>query len=178
MDETQERKLAELLLQLKRGDGSVLADIDFLIGKRLRAYANMYYSQKADVDDAVQNLLYKLYYATKNFRKKEHAYSWVIKVFKNSIITQFRKEKRENDFIKSLEQDVVTNVYHVTDEYLENYVFFNEIISQLNKQEQELLKYVIVLGLSYAETARLMFKSKSTIEYQVNKLKEKLKTMR
>ena len=69
MDEQIEQRLSALLLQLKEGDSSPLAEIDALIGKRLRAFANVYYAQKADVDDAVQSFLCKLLFSKKLKRK-------------------------------------------------------------------------------------------------------------
>lgn len=99
MDEALNHRLGELLIELRDGNSLVLADIDALIGKRLRAYANIYYMQQPDVDDAVQSLLCKLYQASKSFRENKNAYSWIIKLFKNMIISQIRRVKREHDYI-------------------------------------------------------------------------------
>lgn len=177
MEEALEKRLGELLLQLKSGDVSVLSEIDMIIGKRLRSYANIYYLQKADVDDAVQSLLYKLYFAVKRYSERKHAYSWVVKVFKNSILSRIKKEKHEKEYFQMLGNEMLIKQNGNSDIYATNYLFVNEIMSKLDKCEQELVKYVFVLGMSYSETAKALHKAKSTIEYQVLKLKEKISKM-
>lgn len=177
MDEALEMRLGELLLQLKSGNVSVLSEIDKIIGKRLRAYANIYYLQKADVDDAVQSLLYKLCYVVKKYNESGHAYAWVIKVFKNSILSHIQKDNLEKNFLQLYGSQLGANANNNTDDYINNYLFLKEIMSKLDKREQELVEYVFILGMSYSETARIFHRPKSTIEYQIKKLKEKIKNM-
>ena len=133
--------------------------------------------QKADVDDAVQSLLCKLYYASKQYNERKHAFSWIVMVFRNSILSKIKKEKIERNYLKSQEREVLLSYSSINDEYLSNYVFFKEVFSKLDKHEQSLAELVIVLGLSYNEVASLLKKSKSTIQYQIEKLKEKIKNM-
>ena len=52
-----------------------------------------------------------------------------------------------------------------------------EVLSKLSVYEQELLKYTIILELSLSETAKILHKPKSTVEYHVQKLKEKLQSL-
>ncbi len=177
MDETLEIKLGELLLQLKNGDISVLSEIDKIIGKRLRAYANIYYLQKADVDDAVQSLLCKLCYAVNKYTERRHAYAWVIKVFKNSILSHIKRENLEQNYLQLYGNQMTPNANNNADNYISNYLFLKEIMSNLDSREQKLLEYVFILGMSYSETARLLHKAKSTVEYQIERLKEKIKNM-
>ena len=61
--------------------------------------------------------------------------------------------------------------------YIANYLFLKDIMSKLDVREQELVEYVFILGMSYSETARIFHRPKSTIEYQIKKLKEKIKNM-
>lgn len=178
MEETLEKRLGELILQLKSGDISVLTEIDMIVGKRLRAYANIYYLQKADVDDAIQPLLYKLKMASKHFKENKHAYAWVVTVFRNLILSNLKREKRERDFIKQQMDESCLINNESSDEYLNNHVFLKEIMSKLNSAENALVENIFILGLSYSETAKILHKPKSTIEYQIAKLKEKLATMK
>lgn len=177
MEEALEKRLGELLLQLKSGDLSVLAEIDVIIGKRLRAYANIYYLQQADIDDAVQSLLCKLKDLVKSYRENKHAYSWIVKIFKNSILSRLRREKYEKKYLKMLESDRIIRESNLSDKYISNYLFFTELMTKLNKREQQLVKMLYLLDMSYAEIARELHIPKSTAEYQITKLKDKLKNM-
>lgn len=177
MDEALDKKLGELLLRLKNDDSSVLADIDQLVGKRLRAYANMYYVQMADVDDAVQSFLYKLYYASKKFKENKHAYAWMIKVFKNLILSQIKHSKTEREYVRQSVEALKSDIANMSEDYLENYIFYKDVLSKLDSYEQYLLINSIILELSLFEIANQLSKPKSTIEYQVSKLKEKLRNM-
>lgn len=176
MDEALEMRLGELLLKLKSGNISVLSEIDKIIGKRLRAYANIYYLQKADVDDAVQSLLCKLCYAVKKYKESKHAYAWVIKVFKNSILSHIQKDNLEKSNLQLYAKEMALNA-NDDENYIANYLFLKDIMSKLDVREQELVEYVFILGMSYSETARIFHRPKSTIEYQIKKLKEKIKNM-
>ena len=177
MDEQIEQRLSALLLQLKEGDSSPLAEIDALIGKRLRAFANVYYAQKADVDDAVQSFLCKLYYASKKFRESKRPFAWMIKVFKNMILNELKNVARERDYVSSAQTKTALKDSVTDQNYIENYLYMKEVLSKLSVYEQELLKYTIILELSLSETAKILHKPKSTVEYHVQKLKEKLQSL-
>ena len=177
MEEALEKRLGELLLQLKSGDVSALAEIDSIVGKRLRVYANSFYLQKADVDDSIQALLYKLYYASKRYKEKKHALAWVFKIYKNMVKDNKKRKVAELLILtKQAKEELLKN--NGGDEYIFNYIFLNDLMSKLDKDECELLRCVFLVGLSYSETAEILKRPKSTIEYRVNKLKEKIKNMK
>ncbi len=173
MDEKDNARLGLLIMELARGNCAVLEEIAQFIEKILYAIGNTYFKNKADVEDAIQNLYIKLYHKASRFRKNSNACSWIIKLYTNLIKSHLRKYKRDAKHIGEME--VFEKERAVMDErYIENHVFLTEILSSLTKYERELVQWYYWCGFSIREVAEKMHKSKGSIENDLKKLKEKI----
>ena len=101
----------------------------------------------------------------------------MIKVFKNMILNELKNVARERDYVSSAQTKTALKESATDQNYIENYLYMKEVFSKLSVYEQELLKYTVILELSLSETAKILHKPKSTVEYHVQKLKEKLQSL-
>lgn len=58
MNEEDNKRLGRLIFALACGNISVLDEIYQMLAKLLYAVGNIYYSQRADIEDAIQDLLF------------------------------------------------------------------------------------------------------------------------
>lgn len=177
MNEEDNKRLGLLIFALARGDVSVLEDIYLLMVKILYAIGNIYFTQRADIEDAIQDLLILLYDNAHKFKRNKNACAWIIKLYQNMIYKNLKKRKSEDNYIS--EQIQLQNITSLEDnsKYIENYLFFNEIFDKLDKYEQDLVIYRCVGKCSIKEVADIMRKPKSTVESQLKKLEEFIKKL-
>ena len=67
MDEADNNRLAELLIELAKGNSQVLSEIALLMQKILYSVGIMYFKNKEDTEDSIQELyiiLYKIIHIT------------------------------------------------------------------------------------------------------------------
>lgn len=177
MNQDFNKTLDAYLIKLKNGDRNALAVIDSLTQKRLLSYANTYYKNEEDCKDAVQELLKKLCEKIHRYYSTPFPFSWLVKILTNDIKTDLKKKKIET---KAYEKYALENQIeqHTSDEYLSKHLLIKDTKSRLTKYEAKLFDYTIILGLSVNEVAKQMFKPKSTVQYQIEKLYEKLRNMK
>ena len=177
MNEEDNKRLGLLIFALARGDVSVLEDIYLLMVKILYAIGNIYFTQRADIEDAIQDLLILLYDNAHKFKRNKNACAWIIKLYQNMIYKNLKKRKSEDNYIS--EQIQLQNITSLEDnsKYIENYLFFNEIFDKLDKYEQDLVIYRCVGKCSIKEVADIMRKPKSTVESQLKKVEEFIKKL-
>lgn len=176
MDEATNKRLGELIFELANGNVEALSEIYVIMAKLLYAIGNIYYEQKADVEDAVQNLLLLICYKSKKFKANTNACAWIIKTFQNSIKNHLRRRKRENDFIEN-KVEVIKSQSVRDDIYLDNHLFINDMFKRLTSYERDLIIYRYWSKCSIGEIARILFKPKSTIESQLKNLENKIKNL-
>ncbi len=173
MDEESNKRLGWLIMQLANGNIWVLEEIADLMEKLLMSIGNIYYRNKADVEDAIQNLYIRLYEKAKYFKKNGNACAWIVKIYKNLIKSYFRKQKSEENFITICKADFNT----IDEIYLENHLFLREVFDRLTDEEQQLFIYYYWCKASMGDISKILHKPKSTISYKLNKLDEKLKKL-
>lgn len=174
MDEGINRRLGELIFDLAKGDKEALSSIYMIMCKILYAVGNIYFNQKEDIEDLIQDLLLTLYDKAKKFNRNNNAYAWIVAIYKNLIKNKLRRRKREENYIlEELENKILFP--ETNDTYLENHVFLNDILSKLTQYEHKLVLYRIIGGCSIGDVAKIMNKPKSTIESQLKVLENKIK---
>lgn len=171
MEEKQNKYLGELLIQLGKGDISKLDQIYLIMCKILYTVGNIYYNQIADIEDAIQDLLVILYYKAPKFKKNKNACAWIITVYQNSIKNSLRGKGREEQI--DVFYDLETHDKIISEKYIENHAFISEMFSKMTEYEQQLFIYRYWGSCSISEIAKIMKKPKSTIESQLNKIKDK-----
>ncbi len=175
MDEENNKKLGELLVQLSKGNVAALTEIANLLENLLMSIGNVYYQNRADVEDAIQNLYLKLFDTAKNFRRNSNACAWVITVFENTIKSHLRRIKREERLIQ--EQIIAFQAsWSAEDEkYLDNHIFVKDTFTRLSREEQKILIYYHWCKCTVREIAAIMRKSKSAIHKKLKNIEIKIK---
>ena len=172
MDEKTNKRLGELIFELARGNVEALEDIYKIMCRILYAIGTIYYKQRADIEDAIQNLLITLYYKAKRFKKNTNACAWIIKIYQNSIKNQLLHIKREEAYLEA----AADKAERIEDEkYLENHLFVSEIFGRLNEYERNLIIYRYWCKCSIKEVADICGKPKSTVETHLKNLEETIK---
>lgn len=177
MNEEDNKRLGRLIFALARGNISVLDEIYQMLAKLLYAVGNIYYSQRADIEDAIQDLLILLYQNARKFKENKNACAWVIQIYQNMIRNRLRRQRTEDTYLS--EQATLQSLIAKEDssKYIENHLFISEIFDKLNEYEQNLIIYRFWGGNSIGETAEYFGKPKSTIESQLKALEEKIKKL-
>lgn len=101
MNEEDNKRLGLLIFALARGDVSVLEDIYLLMVKILYAIGNIYFNQKADIEDVIQDFLILLYEKAGKFKHNKNACAWVIKLYQNLIYRKLENRRREEKYLSS-----------------------------------------------------------------------------
>lgn len=73
MNEEANKRLGNLIFSLAHGNIAALADIYMLMVKILYAVGNIYFTQRADIEDAIQDLLILLYDNAHKFKRNKNA---------------------------------------------------------------------------------------------------------
>lgn len=177
MNEKDNKRLGELIFSLARGNIEALSDIYLLMVKILYAIGNIYFNQKADIEDAIQDLLILLYDNARKFRNNKNACAWVIKLYQNMIFKRLKKMQVEDNYVTEQAQLQNISAQEDNSKYIENHLFLNEVFSNLDDYEQNLIIYRYISKCSIKEVADILGKPKSTVESQLNKLEDKIKNL-
>ena len=177
MDEADNNRLAELLIELAKGNSQVLSEIALLMQKILYSVGIMYFKNKEDTEDSIQELYIILYKKAKTFRQNTSASAWIMAIYKNWIKSQLRKRKVEDRYVKSEMQDVKTQVHSMDEKYIENRLYLKEIMSKLSDYERDLIIYYHWCKCTVREVAKILHKPRATIDNHLKKLEQKVKEM-
>lgn len=176
MDEAENNRLAELLVELAKGNGQVLAEIDIRMQRILYTVGYPYYKDKEKTKDSIRDLYSVLPKKAKNFRENNSAGAWLVTVYKNFLNSRYRKKKLEKRYVQEEIQLIKTKMLVTIDKELDDQLFWKEIMDRLDDYEKSLLNYTKV-GLTVREIAEILDKPKSTVELHLQKLKEKIRNM-
>ncbi len=174
MDEQDNKILGELLKRLADGDRSAIGEIAEKIEKILKAIGNIYYRNRADIEDAISNLYLKLMKNANKFHSNDNASAWIIKIFENGIRSHLRSIRREQEYIQENGAELLSS-NQIDEKYIENHLFIREVFEKLMREERRLIIYYYWCHFSIREIADILHKSKSAIDRALKKLEEKAK---
>lgn len=178
MDEEENKRLGELIMELAKGNKAALEGIAAIMEKILFAIGTRSYRNFADAEDAVHEIYKKLNTRAKNFRENTNACAWIVTMFRNYIASDLRRKNFERKYLK--EKGTMDRVRSSAwdEEYLEKYLILEEVAAILTKEEWNIFVYYHWCKCSVRDVAKALHKSKSTIEYKLQKLEEKLQRPR
>ncbi len=175
MNETENNRLAELLIELAAGNTDVLTEIDLRMQKILYFVGIMYFKNKQDTEDSIQEIYIVLNTKAKDFRQNVSASAWIVAIYKNWVKSKLRKRKAEERYVKEEMQDLKTRGNPFDDKYTENYTYLKEALGKLNRYERELVVYYHLCECTVREVAEMLHRPRATVDYHLRKLNEKLK---
>lgn len=175
MEESVNERLGEYLHELARGEMQALEEIYKILNKVFYSTANIYYPQKADIEDAVSDFLEKLVDIAHKFRNNDNAYAWITKSYDRFLLNKVKHDKVELRYLSELANNLIVEENSRNDVYYTNYLFARELFSGLSGYEQKLVRYKYYLGYTLDELAELFNKPRTTLQYQLSKIAEKLR---
>lgn len=174
MYENANKKLGELIFQLAQGNMSAFEQIYKQTGKILYRLGNTYFSQKADIEDVVQDTYLEIYKKADKFRDNQNACAWITTISQNLIKNRLKRRKK----IDYRETEEIKNVMRNNGEeeqFLEDRLFLSEIFKNLDAYERTLFTYRYKWGCSLREMSEILCLPKSTLADHLHKLTEKIK---
>lgn len=175
MDEKTNKTLGEYIFQLANGYIEVLENIYLIMAKILYSVGNIYFNQKADIEDAIQDLLIELFYKAHKFRDNRNACAWVVKIYENLILNKLKHRNKEDEYISDKIAKLQIEANQSDERFIENHLFVKELFGRLSRKEQQLIIYRYWCNCSLGEMSKIMKKPKSTIESQLKNVEEKVK---
>ena len=174
MYENANKELGELIFQLAQGSMSAFEQIYKQTGKILYRLGNSYFTQRADVEDAVQDTYLEIYKKAGKFRDNQNACAWITKISQNLIKNRLKRRKR----IDYRETEEIKNIFWKNGEeepILESRIFLSDLFKNLDCYERARLTYRYKWGCSLREMSEILCRPKSTIADHLHKLTEKIK---
>lgn len=166
------KKLGEILDRLKRRDESAIKDLESYAGSRLRSEAKDFLGDYQEGEDAVSEVLRKLWYKSEFYNKKRPALPYVISVLRNHCRDVIRKRGHR---VKLHTGDLFSRVYkrlpaQGIDPSLE--FTLEEMIP--NEFDSKLAKMAFIEGLSVKEIAGITGLAPEGVELTLQRVKKEL----
>lgn len=180
MEVAENKILGELIVELTRGSESernaAIKEIYSIMSHIFYKVGNIYYNNKEDVEDSIQNLMFSIFINANKYTTNDNACGWIMRVYRNTFINFAKKRKKERAILKKQVQELRDRAA-TFEAYSEKFILYNYIFSVLNKNETELLIYRYFYDVSIGEIAKEFNKPKSTIEYQLKQLESKIRKL-
>lgn len=135
--------------------------------------ANSFKKDEEDKKDLVQEIIVQLWRSFSSYDERSKLSTWMYRVALNVAIASYRKEKRKNDLLKPMPENVI-ELFEEDDPKEGNLHLLQQFISEL----KELDRALILLYLeekSGKEMAEILGLSETNIRTKINRVKEKLK---
>ena len=142
----------------------------------IRKVAAIYHKNKADQEDAFQEILVSLWQAYPTFRGESKFSTWLYRVALNTVISGFRKASNR---VRKNQSDI-----HITDELLgpssEDLSEEIECLYRAIDHLSDIEKAIIMLYMeekTYDDIAEIMGMTRTNVGVKINRIKKKLKTI-
>ncbi|MCF8335149.1 MAG: sigma-70 family RNA polymerase sigma factor [Bacteroidales bacterium] len=140
----------------------------------IRKVAAIYYKNRADREDAFQEILVSLWQAYPTFRGESKFSTWLYRVALNTVISRFRKASNK---VRKNQSDI-----QITDELLgsskEDLSEEIECLYRAIEQLSDIEKAIIMLYMeekTYEDIAEIMGMTQTNVGVKINRIKKKLK---
>ncbi len=168
MEKEKNRQLGEWICEIAKGNTDAIELIYRRIRKVMFAIAYSYLKNREDSEEVVQEALLTIVRKASSFKENKNAYSWINSIVQNIAKNWIQKRKRQRVADVLAVQELYT-------EQNESFLFIQEILSKLTKQERKLIIYKYWYELSLSEIALTVHKPRSTVKYTIDKIEERLK---
>ena len=105
--------------------------------------------------------------------------AWIRKVMVNTLIDEYRKEKKHYDNIEYVEEYIETSDYSEVNTFVTKMDVdeINVLICQLPPMSRRVFNMYVIDGFSHKEIGQLLGMSEGTSKWHLNSSREKLKKM-
>ncbi|MGM8214349.1 sigma-70 family RNA polymerase sigma factor [Bacillaceae bacterium W0354] len=122
---------------------------------------------KHDALEAIQEVTYRAYKKRKTLKKPQYAKTWLIRIMINYCQDQIKKSKK---LVHGFDFDRVES-----DSNEENYLLIEQLISRLNRNEQELIYLKYFHGLTYVDLSEQLDTPEGTLKTRIHHALRKLR---
>lgn len=143
----------------------------------IRKVAAMYYKNKADQEDAFQEILVNLWKAYPTFRGESKITTWMYRVALNTVISGFRKASnrvhRNRSDVNISDELVKPERENVSNEDI-------DVLYQSIERLTDIEKAVIMLYMeekTYDDIAEIMGMTRTNVGVKINRIKKKLQKL-
>jgi RNA polymerase sigma-70 factor, ECF subfamily len=161
----------------RAGDQAALADLYDWYMPRIYRYAVARVGNSADAEDLTEEVFLKMLGAIGEFRWKDVPFSsWIFRIAHNHIATYFRKSAQRGGPAAELSDDLV-DVRHDLAAAVEEQVTLEEVrraTELLPDAQREVIALRFAVGLSIADTAKVLGKREGNIKALQHKAVAKL----
>ena len=168
MNERENAELGLLIQSIAKGNASAIREIYERVGKMMTAVAAVYLKSPADAEEVVSDALLLIVRKAERFRENTNACAWINTIVKNRAKDKLRALARHKTV--SLEA-----AYGVGVSFGEEKLLVAEMLSKLSERERTAIILRYWYGLSLAEIAKELKRSKSAAKYLLDGAEEKLK---
>lgn len=169
MQQDENSELGEYIFALVRKDEHAIDEIYKRVGNLMYSVASLYLSNYADIEEVIQEALFKISRKAKHYKENNNAQAWIVVIVKNEAKNRLRKLNR----YKEVGIETLNTALYV--EINEDKILADEILSSLSEQEKDLIIYYYWMGMSLAEIAKVFHKPKPTIVYKMRELEDKIR---
>ncbi|MCX7871097.1 MAG: sigma-70 family RNA polymerase sigma factor [bacterium] len=146
--------------------------------KYIYNYISKYISNKEDVEDLI-SIIFTKFIAKYNLIKdkgENFVKNYLFKIVKTKLIDFFRINKKYQNY------ELIYNIKKMEnidlDEYVQNKLLIEKLLSKLDKEEIDILVLKIVDNLTFKEIANLKKSNINTIIWKFNRIIQKLQKIK
>ena len=142
----------------------------------IRKVAAIYYKNKADQEDAFQEILLSLWKAYPTFEGRSKLSTWIYRVALNTVLGGFRKASNK---VYHNQSDIGISE-EILDSGKKNYSEEIGVLYQAIEQLSDIEKAIIMLYMeekNYEDIADIMGMTRTNVGVKINRIKKKLKKL-
>jgi len=141
-------------------------------------YISKYLSSKEDIEDLVSIVFIKFIDKYNDIKNKGEKFikNYLFKIAKTKLIDFFRVNKKYQNY--EIIDNIKNNENIDLDNYLQNKLIIEKLLSNLNDEEREILILKIVDNLTFKEIAALKKANINTVIWKFSKIIKKLEKIK
>ena len=169
--------MKELIDKAITGNINAYRELVDMIKNELYYIAKIILYNNEDIEDAIQECIYKAYMKLDTLREKEKFKSWIIQILINECKTIYNKNKRKNNFLKIIKKQDIIEYSEKTISNVDDKLDFEILISKLNKKERTTLTLYYKYNYNTADISEILNENQSTVRSRLNRAEHKLEKL-
>ena len=165
-----QEKLNELLLGVKKGDEESYNELVRIMKHKLMVLGVSKLADHQEAKDAVQIVYVHLVKRIGSYRNASNPFGWIYQIMRNVCRDLLRKRKKR----KQAQQNAVGRFVCRNEEEI---FLLNEILNSLEPEEKQFIFLRFWGGLTYREMADQLGLPLITVEREIKRILEKLKSL-
>lgn len=137
--------------------------------------SKVYFDHPEDQEDLRQEIIYQLWHSYDSFRSESQFSTWMYRIALNTAILFFKKEKRNNESLKSYEPEPRAYIDD-SDTEDEKLKALYHSFQYLDKIEKAII-YMYLEDMSHKQIAQTLGISEANARVKLHRTKEKIKSI-